>query len=282
MIHTFELEIIRYIQQIRTPFFDGFFTLWHFFDRPEFFCVLIPAIWLIKGQKTGIKLFCLLLFSGSINALLKSLFASPRPFHIDPKLGLLSITGYGLPSGAAQTVMLLSALAFTSWKSSYKWALIFPYILLVSFARVYLGIHFPTDILAGWSVGVTLWICYRYFSPYLENKISKLSFSSKFLIFQTPLFLGIIFLRSVDNMYASVSALGIGLGVLLNQWLRWQLPPVFSRKEKIQRAFIGILGTFFCYKAFYFSPLIAFFSIGLWVSTGSLWVCKKIQKLQQV
>jgi PAP2 superfamily. len=162
MLHTLELEGIRTIQQIRTPSLDAFFRFLDFFDRPEFFCILIPVIWFIKGQKSGLKLFYLLLSSGAINYLLKALLASPRPFHLDPQLGLLPITGYGLPSGAAQTVMLLSALLVSKWKSSYKWAVIFPYIIFVSFARIYLGIHFPSDILAGWIVGIALWTCYAH------------------------------------------------------------------------------------------------------------------------
>ncbi len=281
MIHIFELGVIRWIQQIRTPILDVFFRFLDFFDKPEFFCVLIPAIWLIKGQKTGIKLFYLLLLSGTINSLLKNLLASPRPFHLDPELGLLPISGYGLPSGAAQTVMLLSALLLTHWKSSYRWAIIIPYVSLVSFARIYLGIHFPTDILAGWSVGIAVWACYQYIFPFLERKISTLSpLSCLFLCLVPPLSI-LIGAPSLKLTYICLSSIGIGLGIYLTHWLFGNVPPASHTIEKIVRAFIGICGTFLCYALSVYSPSAAFFCMGLWVSMGSVWVCKVLQKFQE-
>lgn len=281
MLHTFELEIIRFIQQIRNPFFDSFFRFLDFFDKPEFFCILIPAIWLIKGEKTGIKLFYLLLCSGAANYLLKALFASPRPFHIDPQVGLLSITGYGLPSGAAQSVMLLSALLLTYWKNSYKWAIVFPYILFVSFARIYLGIHFPTDILMGWCMGIVLWLSYVYITPFLEHKTSKLRPLSQLLLLQSIPLLLLICFPTFYFVHICASSMGIGLGVYFNRLLQWRLRPATHKKEKTLRACIGIFGTFLFYGLSAFSPIAAFFCIGLWVSTGSLLICKKIQKLQK-
>lgn len=281
MLHAYELEIIRWVQQFRSPFSDSFFRFLDFFDRPEFFCILIPAIWLIKGEKTGIKLFYLLLWSGTTNYLLKALLASPRPFHMDPQVGILSIVGYGLPSGAAQTVMLLSALLLTTWKTPYKWGIILPYIVLVSFARIYLGIHFPTDILAGWATGILLWVGYIYIAPFLERKISRSRPLYSFLLCQILPLLIIILFPSFYFSYICASAIGIGLGVFFNHTFQWHLHPTCNKKEKICRAFIGISGTFFCYGIFSFSSLIAFFCIGLWISTGSLWACKKLPKFQK-
>jgi membrane-associated phospholipid phosphatase len=281
MLHTFELEIIRWIQQIRTPSLDAFFRFLDFFDKPEFFCILIPAIWLIKGQRTGSKLFYILLCSGFTNHVLKTLLASPRPFHLDPLVGLLPKTGYGLPSGAAQTVMLLSALALSTGKNFYKWAVVLPYILFVSFARIYLGIHFPSDILAGWSVGLVLWACYRHLFPFLEKIASKLSPLFQCFLCQIPLILLLTFVPTFGAAYACTSASGVGIGILLNHKLRWSLPSTSHTKEKALRALIGIGGTFLCYLLVSISPIMAFFCTGLWVSTGSLWICKKIQTFQE-
>lgn len=167
------MQTIEWIQQFRTPVLDGFFTLLNYFDRTEFFVLLVIVIWLVYGWKAALRLFYVLLFSKFVNDSLKEFFAWPRPFHIDPSVGLVHVTGYGLPSGAAQTVILLSGLMITYWKNRWKWVIAPIYIALISFSRLYLGVHFPIDILGGWLVGLILWIMYVLIEPPLERVLSR-------------------------------------------------------------------------------------------------------------
>ena len=110
MFHSIELEWIRAIHQFRTPFLDGFFKALNFFDRFEFFFILIPLVWALKEWRTGTKFFYILLLSNVANLTLKKAFGVPRPCLVDPSLGLLKIHEFSFPSGAAQTVILLSGL----------------------------------------------------------------------------------------------------------------------------------------------------------------------------
>jgi len=174
LLHRSELELIRFIHEFRSPFLDSFIKLFDYFDRQEFFFILIPIIWLGSGWKTLIKLIFILLISGLINYNLKVFFSLPRPFHIDPSLGIIQVKGYGFPSGAAQSVILLSGILL-GWKNNF-WTgcLAVLYIVSVSFSRIYLGIHFPSDILAGWLIGVLLWLMYAYGMPFIESKLHRL------------------------------------------------------------------------------------------------------------
>lgn len=283
MSHPIELQIIQSIQQFRNPVFDLFFRFLDLFDKQEFFFILIPAFWLGKSWKTGLRLFYILFLSNLTNQALKEIFLSPRPFHLDSNLGIIQVHGYGFPSGAAQTVILLSGILLTQWKNPWKWSIALLYISFVSFSRIYLGIHFPTDIVAGWMIGFVLWILYTYARPPIEKQFEKLSAFSLFLLSQTVPLLLLFWQHPPSIIRISGCAMGMGMGLFINKVRNWYLPTSRTKKEFALRAFIGVVGVFFFY--FLISklplpdstliPFLQFFILGLWVATGELLLCRK-------
>lgn len=88
-----------------------------------------------------------------LNVILKLIFERTRP---DLWQQLVVETSFSFPSGHA---MLSSALAlsviFICWKTRYRWLMVMLgslFIVVIGFSRLYLGVHYPTDILAGWVV----------------------------------------------------------------------------------------------------------------------------------
>ncbi len=88
-----------------------------------------------------------------INIILKAIFERPRPDLWDQ---LIVEHSFSFPSGHA---MASSALAFSIialfWNTRYRWFVVagaLLYILLIGLSRLYLGVHYPTDVLAGWLV----------------------------------------------------------------------------------------------------------------------------------
>lgn len=57
MLHSFGIELIRFLHRFRSPFIDSFFKSLDLFDRNEFFFILIPLVWLLVGKKSGLKIF---------------------------------------------------------------------------------------------------------------------------------------------------------------------------------------------------------------------------------
>ena len=88
-----------------------------------------------------------------LNVLLKTVFQRDRPQLWER---IVTENSYSFPSGHA---MASSALAFSAivlfWPTKWRWPVLVVsllYMLVIAFTRLYLGVHYPTDILAGWLV----------------------------------------------------------------------------------------------------------------------------------
>lgn len=281
---TLQLEWIQSLQKIRSPALDHLIKLFDFFDRPEFFFILIPIIWLNYSWRLGIKIFYLFALSHFVNYSLKNIFALPRPFHMDPNVGLIQISGYGFPSGAAQTAILLSSLLVLYWNNRWKWLIAAGFVLCLSFSRVYLGLHFPIDILGGWVVGFFLLGIFLLFFPKVEQFLKHRSTVTA--LFLQYFLLLIILLTFPSKMMKNicVCAMGLGTGIFTNQLTNTHLSPSKTKLEFWTRSVIGLLGIFLMYffglKEFNLqSPIGLFFlflSIGLWISLVAFRICKKL------
>src|SRR5262249_24607572 len=77
-------------------------------------------------------------------------------------------SNYGLPSGHVAGALAMSGLAAVWGGRRWMWAMVAAWTLLVGWARMYAGVHYPQDVVVGGGVGaVTLWISLRYFERFM-------------------------------------------------------------------------------------------------------------------
>lgn len=186
-IMSFDTTIIYFVYTFRSPFFTEIMKTITFFGG-EFFLgatIIVTILLLFRRHKKDAFVFgFILLFGISLNLLLKDLFQRPRP-TLEP---LIHEITYSFPSGHAMNsfvfYMALSYFVFRNtrnrklgiWLTAISWMLVF----FIGLSRIYLGAHYPSDVLAGfvagllWFVTVLLFektlIFLRLFQAYELNK----------------------------------------------------------------------------------------------------------------
>lgn len=158
----FDVPLLVGLHQLATPGVDAFFSL---VSRLGYTWGVVPVDIAVLGFlmirrrfRDGLFFGLSVLGSLGINLLAKDHFARFRP---DLWLSIAPETTYSFPSGHAMgSVTLGVALTVLCWHSRWRWpvlALSAAFVLLVGMSRVYLGVHYPSDILAGWAAG-TAWV----------------------------------------------------------------------------------------------------------------------------
>jgi membrane-associated phospholipid phosphatase len=138
-----------------------------FFGTENFFLLLLPALyWCMEGG-IGLRVGIILLLSSSINDALKLVFHGPRPYwYSTDVIGYARETSFGVPSGHAQIAFGVWGMLATGIRKWWGWPLAIPVILLIGISRLYLGVHFPHDVILGWLIGaLLLWLVLRFWKP---------------------------------------------------------------------------------------------------------------------
>jgi len=293
IIFQWGLDFIVMIQQIDTPLLDSFFRAITSLGDELFYLLLFSFLLWCVDFYLGIRVGIIFLLSVYVNNGIKEIFQQPRPFDILPEIQKVHASGYGFPSGHAQSSMVVwGSIAY--WKKQILIRnLSVLLILLIGFSRIYLGVHFPTDILGGWLFGgLILGLSYFIF---LKIKLDFIQGNMVFKIIGITLFPVILlqFQSSPDIISSMAALIGVGYGLLffhssiggirLGNWL-----------QRLFSFLVGVIGIGILYlglklilpsegQSFYqLSRFFRYLLLGIWISFGAPWLFIRMGLARQV
>lgn len=157
-----EISLLQWIHSQASPVLDLIFLFFTTIGNVAYmvpFTLLLIAYLLYTRQ----RLNALIVFFGmggaaAANLILKALFHRDRPAFWQ---SLITETDYSFPSGHAMlSAALILCIIAIVWRTKFRWTAIIAgafVVGMIGLSRLYLGVHYPTDIIAGWSVSA-VWI----------------------------------------------------------------------------------------------------------------------------
>lgn len=197
----FQTDFIKYLQSFETPWLtDAMTYITSLGYAPFFFGAFLVIIFGVDFKK-GFILLQVLMLTAALTEFLKNTFALPRPFHVDSNVlkpdegmannapfknrgagsfmellpqevveyyrGLPEKISYGLPSGHTSSAVTFWGSLMLLFRNNFVRFLSILMIILVPFSRLYLGRHFPADVLAGYTLGALILVLFYsvFFGP---------------------------------------------------------------------------------------------------------------------
>jgi len=251
-------QIADFFYNFESSFLDLIFAIITFIGDEMFYIFFFSVMFWVFDKELAYELIFILLISISLNGSLKELIKRTRPtFEGEIGKGVVEAEGFSFPSGHSQNAATIWGFWALKLNNRKEQLILVTLIILIGFSRIYLAVHFFSDVIVGWSIGLA--VAYLVFKakPGFMGKWHNMSGVVRVsIIASVSLILLIIsLLPDVSEVYAET--ISSGAGVLLGIHLGKQLESKyieFTDKEGLKsisvfitRFFIGILSVALAY-----------------------------------
>ncbi len=167
---------IQFIQALQTlsPTLDSLMKYISFLGTIEFYLLLIPFLYWAVSASLGFRVLLLLIGTDFLGIFFKQLLRQPRPYWVGDVQALAQETSYGIPSTHASDSLAVWGYLAYRLNKAWLWVLTGLVVLLIGISRMYLGVHFPTDVLGGWVLSLAaIFLLVKgevWFSPFLKRQ----------------------------------------------------------------------------------------------------------------
>lgn len=272
----FQIAFTLWVQSI-SPALDSVFNAINFLQTEEFFLIALPIIWWCINKRIGASLVILFLSSDFLARFLKGVTNVTRPYDLSPRVRMLDKQpDSSFPSaGTLDTAIFWSYLALQfRQRAVWVWAIIA--IVLIGFTRVYLGAHYPTDVIA--SIVIAAIILALVVRGKIAERIAASPHIAQWaMAIIWPLALALIWLNA-ETATALGALLGFNIGLMIEmQSVRFD--PRGEWWKQIVKIVIGLAVAVAL--RFALKPLlptgdvftmVRYAVIGLWMGVGAPWL----------
>jgi membrane-associated phospholipid phosphatase len=282
------IEVVLWLQQF-SPALDLPFKALTFMGDEAFYLLLMPLVYWSIDRRTGAGLIILLLFSTYLNAVAKVIADQPRPFNYDSRVKPLGHAGGGgLPSGHTQNAVVIWGYLAGRYRKASGWLIAGFLVIGIPLSRLYLGLHFPTDLFGGYLLGALILILFLWSAPGLEKWLVRKGFAWQLsLSLVLPILL--IYLNPAGNRYvlAMIAALmGVWVGfVLERRFVRFNANGLLW--QRVVRYLLGVFilfGLWGCLRIAFAAMepaalfrFIRYALVGLWGGLGAPWLFVRLK-----
>lgn len=212
------LEVVQWFQSIRFGLLDSLALLFHNANDGLFYIIVISTIYWMYNKKLGMRMLFALVTIGLITLAFKDLFARPRPYQIlgGGIIPLITEYSYGIPSGHTSMALVIWGYVALWVKNRTITIAVIAYVILMGLSRIYLGVHFPHDVIAGWLLGgIVLWL----YVTHVERIVTWWHEQPCPIQLLLPVVIGsvstLFFLNSIDGLTFIGLLMGIGIAVTI-------------------------------------------------------------------
>lgn len=237
----FELNFLKWLEGLRTDFLNTLFEAITILGEETLIILFVVAIWFAVDRKLAQQVFFVTATSLSINGIIKNFAQVPRPFTKGIScVRVDTATGYAFPSGHTQGFATWSSFFAAKFKKTWISILVGVLITAVAVSRLYLGAHYPSDVIVGVALGVGI----SLFGNYLFAKVKdvKKIYLGTFLIL-TPFI--VYFLIAADLLFADLfKTFGMVGGMVAISFLDENTEPLsydIAWWKKLIRIVIGVV-----------------------------------------
>ena len=237
----FELEFLKWLEGLRTSFLNTVFEGITVLGEETLIILLVVALWFAIDKKLAQQVFFVTATSLSVNGIIKNFAQVPRPFTKGIScVRLDTATGYAFPSGHTQGFATWSSFFAAKFKKAWLSILVAILVAAVAISRLYLGAHYPSDVIIGIALGTGIAVLGNYLFAKVKDE-KKLYLGT--LLFLTPFV--VYFLFVADPLFADLfKTFGMVGGMVAVSFLDEKTEPLsydVAWWKKIIRIVLGVV-----------------------------------------
>ena len=180
-IADWDKEVFLYINSKNVAWLDPIMLALSSFTSWIIVCALIIGFMIYKGGKWRFSAPVFMLLTIGLNSLfnnlIKLLIARPRPLHVEAWEGIIHAieaneTTFSFFSAHSSNSFSMAVFSLLFFRNKVYSCAIIIWAALVAYSRIYVGKHYPVDVMVGIAFGIMMgFLCYKVFDKYKDRKL---------------------------------------------------------------------------------------------------------------